>query len=57
MEEMTLEQFHAECLQRLDQFVKMWKGNMKDDPEVWPNSLAPGEWDEQLRAFEESVQP
>lgn len=50
---MSLDEFVAEQKAELDRFAAEWRKNQAKDPEHWPERMAPGEWDEQLRAFEE----
>ena len=48
----TLDDWLKEEHQRIENFAAMWKLENTSNPENWPNELEPGEWDEQLRAYE-----
>jgi hypothetical protein len=51
MPEIDIEQFIREEVVRLANFRDMWNAGRRSDPEVWPEKMPPGEWDEQYRGF------
>jgi hypothetical protein len=50
----TLGQFIAEEVERLHKFSEFWEYNRLKNPEHFPKELRPGDWDEQLRCFDQS---
>jgi hypothetical protein len=52
--EIDITEWMAAEIERLNRFLRMWETENANDPENWPDKLPAGEWDEQLRAFEES---
>ena len=46
-----LETFLAEERAHLEAFAEHWRRMQKEEPDHYPTALAPGDWDEQLRAF------
>jgi len=57
MPDTQTEYFHEEWLvtevDRLRRFVNWWKAEGKNDPEIYPEKIALGEWDEQYRCWSE----
>lgn len=49
----TLNKFVAEEIDRLRRFEEFWKAHQTEAPELFPKMMPDGEWDEQLRCFEE----
>lgn len=47
----TLDEWLATEYRRLETFKAMWIANNAKNPTEWPSVLAPGEWDEQFRAY------
>ena len=52
IEGISLENFIEQEYKRLREFVQYWQTHQRELPDNYPNKLSPGEWDEQLRAFE-----
>lgn len=55
--DITLDQFIEEEKERLEHFRKFWLKNQasasSEDKGMWPDSMPPGEWDEQYRCYED----
>lgn len=51
-ENISLERFVEEEYKRLREFVQYWQTHQRELPGNYPNMLPPGEWNEQLIAFE-----
>ena len=47
--EETLDEFVARAKSEVDKFAEEWRKGRETDPEHWPMSLPPGDWDEQFR--------
>lgn len=49
--EIGLTEFMKEQIDEVSAFFDYWVCNMDEDPEHFPQVMAPGEWDEQFRAW------
>lgn len=49
----TLDDFVEAEMKELKNFQENWKKNNAVKPAEWPMELLPGDWDEQLRLYEE----
>jgi hypothetical protein len=54
MDEITIDAWLKEERQRLETFVAAWKRDAEASPDMFPELLPPGEWDEQYRGYSES---
>jgi hypothetical protein len=51
MKDETLAQFITRLEREIKEFEMHWLAEHMDNPENYPMTMGPGEWDEQLRAF------
>jgi hypothetical protein len=49
--EQTLQEWYIQEKARLEDFLEFWKKEHEKDPQNFPNTLLPGEWDEQLQIY------
>lgn len=54
-ERMTLDEFIAEELARLDRFKADWLKNAAAQPDIFTPTMAPSDWDEALQCFTDPV--
>lgn len=47
---LTVDEWAAEEIERVRAFVVSWKRSMLSEPQHFPATLPPGEWDEQYRS-------
>ena len=52
MDAVTIEEWEAQEMERIREFVIHWTRAIKDDPTSYPDRMDLGEWDEQYRIFE-----
>ncbi len=50
---MTLDEWGRQERKRIDDFIAYWKEAQRNnrDPDLWPENLNPGEWDEQIKLW------
>jgi len=51
---MSLDEFVQQQRQALEKFEKKWRKEHETNPIVYPGSMMPGDWDEQLNFFDPS---
>ena len=51
---MTLEKFVKKEKERVERFKAYWEKNNAENPEYFPETLDPGEWQEMLMAFNDT---
>lgn len=50
-QEITIEEWAQSEIETMNNFVKFWKEKQNEDLENYPNSLLPGDWDEQYMLY------
>lgn len=50
---MTLDEYIVEQHTMLDNFKQFWKAKQVESPEMFPNELKAGDWDEQFWIFDD----
>jgi hypothetical protein len=53
MKMITIEEWVSEEKKRLDRFADMFRDGQQKIPDLFPNKLPSGEWDEQYRIYDE----
>lgn len=54
MKQMKLDTFLKQERERLIKFEIYWRKNQQEEPECFPESMLPGDWDENYNIFDES---